>query len=77
MVYITLDELQVKRFKKQLKYFNFRVVISPTMLIYTNCRLFIAAFDDFRAVPTYIAYNIYSYHGKYIRPFLNALVFTT
>ena len=51
-------------------------LISPTMLIYTNCRLFIAAFNDFHTVPTYIAYNIYPYHGKYIRPFLNALVYT-
>ncbi|CAB3989173.1 Hypothetical predicted protein [Paramuricea clavata] len=74
MICITLDGSQLKKFRKLLKYFNARMVISTAVFMGSICRLFIATTNGSGVVTTYLVENVYPHHDAY-RQCLLCLVF--
>ena len=65
MMNISLNGSQLKKFRKSLKYFNARIVISIAVFIHFIHGFFVAAANDSRALTTFLVDNVHPYHDAY------------
>ena len=65
MICVSLNGSQLKKFRKSLKYFNARIVISIEVFVHFIHGLFIAAANDSRALTTFLVDNVYPNHDAH------------